>query len=206
MCGLRACLMYTNSKYGPKLPTSGTRSYRLSASSGIACILLCVTSVYIHTPNTTTAMNMTHEISDSGRINSASNPVWMDGLRIALGLFLFVKGIMFLQHNTDVFYIFSQQQDIIGAQKASVFTSVVHIIGGLMIAFGFLTRLSILCQIPLVLGAVLIVNPARGLHIENTELWIAVVILALLIFFMIVGPGRYSVDNKVLRPKHPTSN
>ena len=31
-----------------------------------------------------------------GATNSASNPVWMDGLRIVLGLFLFVKGALFL--------------------------------------------------------------------------------------------------------------
>lgn len=149
---------------------------------------------------------MTQEVHSSRRINSASNPVWMDGLRIALGLFLFIKGILFLEHTSDVFYLFSQHQDIIGIKKASMFTSSVHIIGGLMIAFGFLTRLSILCQIPVVLGAVLIVNPTRGLHIENTELWLSVVVLALLIFFMIVGPGRYSVDNKILRPKQPAGH
>lgn len=148
-------------------------------------------------------MNLTHEVQPARRINSASNPIWMDGLRIALGLFLFIKGILFLEHNSDLFYLFSQQQDFISIRKASMFTSAVHIIGGLMIAFGFLTRLSLLCQIPVLLGAVLVVNPQRGVHLGNEELWLSVVVLGLLVFFMIVGPGRFSVDNKILRPKQP---
>ncbi|AKD05118.1 DoxX family protein [Pontibacter korlensis] len=148
-------------------------------------------------------MNLTHELSHSAPKTSASNPIWMDGLRIALGVFLFIKGILFLEHTSDVFYIFSQSQELIDIKKASVLTSGVHIVGGMMIAIGMLTRLSLLCQIPVVLGAVLIVNPQRGMHLGNTELWLSVAVLALLVFFMIVGPGRYSVDNKVLRQQKP---
>jgi uncharacterized membrane protein YphA (DoxX/SURF4 family) len=148
-------------------------------------------------------MQLTHEMHHAAPKNSSSNPVWMDSLRIFLGIFLFVKGILFLEHTSDVFYIFSQNQNIISSSKASLLTSTVHIIGGIMIAFGSLTRLALLCQIPVVLGALLIVNPQRGVHLGNNELWLSVVVLALLVFFMIVGPGRYSVDNKILRQKQP---
>jgi len=144
-------------------------------------------------------MDLSHEISQPAHRNSASNPVWMDGLRILLGAFLFVKGVMFLEYPSDVFHVFSQHQDYISLQKAPIVTSAVHIVGGLMIAMGFLTRLALLCQIPVVLGAVLLVNRHQGLQLENTELWLSVIVLGLLLFFMIVGPGRYSVDNKVLR-------
>ncbi|MDO6388641.1 DoxX family protein [Pontibacter sp. BT731] len=146
-------------------------------------------------------MALTHEFRHSPRINSANNPVWMDGLRILLGLFLFVKGLLFLEHTTDVFYIFSSSQDVISTGKAHFLTSLVHIVGGLMIAFGMLTRLALLCQIPILIGALLIVNPQRGISLENTELIMSLVVMALILFFMIKGPGRYSVDNKVLRPK-----
>ncbi|WP_161887849.1 DoxX family protein [Pontibacter russatus] len=148
-------------------------------------------------------MNVAHNVSTPARINSASNPVWMDGLRILLGLFLFTKGILFLENTSDVFYVFSASQDIISAERATLLTSVVHIVGGLMIAFGCLTRLALLCQFPILIGAVLLVNPQRGVHMENTELWLSVVVTGLLLFFMIVGPGRYSIDNKVLRQKQP---
>jgi len=147
-------------------------------------------------------MNVAHGLNHSERINSANNPIWMDGLRILLGLFLFFKGIMFLEHNSDVFYIFSSSQDILSMQKANMLTSIVHIVGGLMIAFGCLTRLSLLCQFPILIGAVLIVNPQRGVNAGNSELWLSILVTGLLLFFMIVGPGRYSVDNKILREKH----
>ncbi|ARS34609.1 DoxX family protein [Pontibacter actiniarum] len=146
-------------------------------------------------------MNVAHEIHRPDRVNSANNPLWMDGLRVVLGLFLFVKGIMFLEHTSDVFYIFSSSQEILSAGRASLLTSIVHIVGGLMIAFGALTRLAVLCQFPILIGAMLIVNPQRGVNLGNGELLLSALVTALLLFFMIVGPGRYSVDNKVFRPK-----
>jgi putative oxidoreductase len=146
-------------------------------------------------------MALAHDLHHARRINSANNPVWMDGLRIALGLFLFIKGLFFLEHNTEVFQIFGASQDVLSAGKAHMLTSMVHIVGGLMIAFGMLTRLALLCQFPVLIGALLIVNPQRGVNLGNTELVLSLIITGLLLFFMIKGPGRYSIDNKVLRPK-----
>lgn len=148
-------------------------------------------------------MNVAHNMQQTERINSANNPIWMDALRILLGLFLFLKGIMFLEHTSDVFQIFSSSQDILSMERATILTSTVHIVGGLMIAFGCLTRLALICQFPILIGAVLIVNPQRGVHVGNTELWLSIIVTGLLLFFMIVGPGRYSVDNKILRQKQP---
>lgn len=150
-------------------------------------------------------MATTQDLYHTQRINSANNPLWMDGLRILLGVFLFLKGLLFLEHTTDVFYIFSSGQDFLSAGKAHMLTSVVHIVGGLMIAFGFLTRLALLCQFPILIGALLIVNPQRGVNLHNYELALSVIVLGLLLFFMIVGPGRYSLDNKMLRPKKTES-
>jgi putative oxidoreductase len=148
-------------------------------------------------------MNQATEFSQSRHLNSASNPVWMDGLRVLLGLFLLVKGLLFLEHTSDVFNIFSSSQSLVSMQKATLLTSLTHIIGGLMIALGCLTRFAILCQLPILLIATLIVNTQRGVHLENTELWLSVLVTGLLVFFMIVGPGRYSIDHQVFRQKKP---
>lgn len=146
-------------------------------------------------------MTTAQEIAHTHNINSASNPLWMDALRVLLGLFLFLKGIFFLQYSTEVFYIFSSGQEFLSAGKAHMLTSFVHIVGGLMIASGFLTRLALLCQFPILIGALLLVNLERGITLYNTELLLSATVTGLLLFFMIVGPGRYSVDNKVLRQK-----
>ncbi|QNF32595.1 DoxX family protein [Adhaeribacter swui] len=150
-------------------------------------------------------MNVAPKPNHLERLNSASNPRWMDALRFLLGLFLFVKGILFLEHNSDVFYLFSSSQRLVSMEKALLFTSMFHIVGGLMIAIGCLTRFAILCQFPIVITAMLVVNPQRGVRLENTELWLSILITGLLVFFMIVGPGRYSVDNKIFRPQLPAS-
>jgi len=76
-------------------------------------------------------------------------------------------------------------------------TSTVPIMGGLMIAFGCLTRFALLCQFPVLLGAMLIVNPKQGVNLENNELWLSILVTGLLLFFMIKGPDRYSIYNKI---------
>jgi uncharacterized membrane protein YphA (DoxX/SURF4 family) len=43
------------------------------------------------------------------------------------------------------------------------------------------------------------VNSQNGFQLANTELWSSALVLGLCLLFLIVGPGRYSVDNKVLR-------
>ena len=145
-------------------------------------------------------MELSHKLPLAGhRRNSSSNPAWMDVLRMLLGLFLFVKGVAFLDRTSDVFYLLSQQQSLAELKRASLFFSIFHIVGGLMIAAGALTRFALLCQIPILLGAVLIVNPQNGLGLENRELWVSMVVLGLLLFFMVVGPGRFSVDNRIFR-------
>jgi putative oxidoreductase len=131
--------------------------------------------------------------------NSASNPVWMDALRIVLGLFLFVKGFSFLNNTSDVFNLLSEQHSLGALRKAPLLFSVFHIVGGLMIAVGALTRLALLCQIPILLGAALVVNPQQGTDMQNRELWVSMLVLSLLLFFMVKGPGRYSVDHKIFR-------
>lgn len=146
-------------------------------------------------------MAMLNSIRNTRRVNSANNPVWMDALRIVLGLFLFLKGILFLQHNTDVFHFINSGAEVYTAGKAHLLISLVHIAGGLMITFGFLTRLALLCQFPIIIGTLLVVSPKRGSSVSVEELILSLLIVGLLLFFMIVGPGRYSVDNKVLRQK-----
>lgn len=146
-------------------------------------------------------MEVSHRIPliDRKPRTSANNPVWMDVLRILLGLFLFIKGVTFLDKSTDVYYLLTQQQTLGHLSKSSFFFSIFQMIGGLMIAFGALTRFAFLCQIPIMLGAIFIVNLRNGLSLDNMELWISIVVLVLCLVFMIAGPGRFSVDNKIFR-------
>ena len=58
-----------------------------------------------------------------------------------------------------------------------------HLVGGLLIAIGLITRISAAFNIPILFGAVLFVNLPRGFE-AGTELALSVLILFLLVFFL----------------------
>ncbi|OYX97029.1 MAG: DoxX family protein, partial [Sphingobacteriia bacterium 35-40-5] len=69
-----------------------------------------------------------------------------------------------------------------------------HLVGGVLITLGLVTRFAAVIQIPILLGAVFFVNLTKGFSPLNSELWLSVLVLMLLILFWIVGSGPYSVD------------
>jgi uncharacterized membrane protein YphA (DoxX/SURF4 family) len=71
-----------------------------------------------------------------------------------------------------------------------------HILGGLLIAIGVLTRFACLIQIPILLGAVILIlfNSSDAVLRPYSEGIISVVVLLLLIYFLIVGNGPLHFD------------
>jgi uncharacterized membrane protein YphA (DoxX/SURF4 family) len=69
-----------------------------------------------------------------------------------------------------------------------------NLLGGAMILFGLLTRAACIVLIPIMLGAIFIVNLPAGVSQTNAELWLSVIILFLLILFAIEGSGKLSFD------------
>ena len=67
-----------------------------------------------------------------------------------------------------------------------------HLVGGVLIAIGLITRISAAFNIPILAGAVLFINLPQGLE-AGTELSLSVLILFLLIFFLIYGSGHFAV-------------
>ena len=66
-----------------------------------------------------------------------------------------------------------------------------HMIGGIMIAFGLLTRWAIIAQLPILLGAI-VVNFMGEMHSQS--LLLALLIFAACIFFWFYGGGKHSAD------------
>jgi uncharacterized membrane protein YphA (DoxX/SURF4 family) len=129
------------------------------------------------------------------------HPKWIDLLRILLGLILIWKGIYFVRHTQEVvamiqsisfeFYAMSIAHYVIGA----------HIVGGILIAFGMLTRAAVLFQIPALIGALIVSAYGTGTSNLSTEPELAVLVLILLLFFLVEGSGTLSVDEYI--KKHP---
>ncbi|MBF8964506.1 DoxX family protein [Pontibacter sp. FD36] len=146
-------------------------------------------------------MNLTQDMHRIEHWADAHHPVWVDFVRMALGIFLFVKGVMFIQDTAALQSIMRNSQFQWVSFGMAHYVAFAHLVGGLLIAMGLITRIAILFQIPILLGAVFFINPQRGFYSENTELWSSLIVLILLIVFLVLGSGRLSVDNLIRRPE-----
>ncbi|PKV49609.1 DoxX-like protein [Aquimarina sp. MAR_2010_214] len=115
----------------------------------------------------------------------------LDLLRIALGVFLFIKGINFISNSQILVDLIKPVQNLAGAMIIIHYVAPAHLIGGVLISFGLLTRWSVTAQLPLLIGAVLI-NFIGEMNVAN--LIIASIILLLCVFFLFYGSGKHSVD------------
>ncbi|MCE7068375.1 DoxX family protein [Dyadobacter sp. CY326] len=136
-------------------------------------------------------MNMMDKIEHWG---DTHHPAWLDMVRIALGVFLFAKGISFISDTTHLSRLVTGLDFHLYTVTAVHYVAFAHIFGGLLIAMGLLTRIMAIIQIPILLTAVFFVNISQGFSYLNSELWLSMIILILVIAFAIVGSGRYSMD------------
>lgn len=138
-------------------------------------------------------MNLIHRIEKWG---DSHHPRFLDIIRIALGVFLLLKGLGFMDNTANLKSMIENQPDISvseGVLMALVYyVTFVHLVGGTLIALGILTRFSALMQIPVVFGAVFFINVLQSPF--NTDLISSVVALILLVVFAVLGPGRLSLE------------
>lgn len=70
-----------------------------------------------------------------------------------------------------------------------------------MLTVGLLTRVACIMQIPVLLGAVFLVNTSGGIFGGQSEFLLSIVVLLLLICFLIVGSGPWSLDSMLTTEK-----
>ena len=80
----------------------------------------------------------------------------LDLLRIALGVFLFLKGTKFIVNSQYLIDLIEPFQSWMGSMMMIHYVAPAHMVGGILIAFGLLTRWSAAAQIPILIGAVAI--------------------------------------------------
>lgn len=139
-------------------------------------------------------MNLLHRIEHWG---DTHHPAWTDALRIMLGIILVLKGISFI---SDTAYL---NQLVGGVHFGLVpvmlvhYVAFAHLMGGFLIALGCLTRLMCILQLPILVAAVFFVNIRQGFSALNSELWLSLIVLILLLLFTVIGSGRFSMDEYV---------
>ncbi len=115
----------------------------------------------------------------------------LDLLRIALGIFFFLKGVQFISQTHMLTELIAPFKGYGGVMLLLHYIAPAHLVGGLLIAFGLLTRWALIAQVPILLGAILI-NFVGPLSWGN--LFLEVVVLAITAFFIYFGSGKHSLD------------
>ncbi|TJZ51784.1 DoxX family protein [Sphingobacterium olei] len=142
-------------------------------------------------------MNLLYKIEHWG---DTHHPRWLDYLRIVLGILIFFKGISFISDTDAVARLIALTNFQLSIWGAVHYVAFAHLVGGIFIAFGLVTRLAVLIQIPILIGAVFFVNITNGFSFLNSEFWLSLIVLLLLILFLIVGSGKYSLDHAMRKP------
>ncbi len=135
-------------------------------------------------------MNLLQRIESWG---DRHHPKWIDFVRIGLGMFLFYLGVIFVQ-NRDALTALIDESPALTVMSFWLAHYIVfaHLAGGLLITLGLLTRVAVIANIPVLLGAVLFVHSPTGLFSVYTQFGLSIIVLFLLIFFLIEGSGPVS--------------
>ncbi|GGZ33794.1 hypothetical protein GCM10007049_28880 [Echinicola pacifica] len=125
------------------------------------------------------------------------HPRWIDFIRIALGLFIFYKGILFISNTGALMELMSNNDLQFFNLALAHYVAFAHLVGGIMIATGLLTRFAIIFQIPILLGAVFFININSGFlsASNNLEFELSLSVLILLCVFLFYGSGKFSMDH-----------
>ncbi|PKP24817.1 MAG: DoxX family membrane protein [Bacteroidetes bacterium HGW-Bacteroidetes-2] len=115
----------------------------------------------------------------------------IDLLRIALGVFLFIKGVHFAADSQLLVNLIKPFQNFGGAMLTIHYVAPAHFLGGILIVFGLLTRWAIVAQIPILIIAILLNFVGE---MQTSNLFFATITFLICLFFLFYGSGKHSVD------------
>ena len=125
--------------------------------------------------------------------------IFVDLVRIYLGIGLFVRGVLFLDQPALLSDAMSDTGSFGGTGAALMHVvALVHLGGGVMLALGLATRIAAMMQIPILLVAVFGVHAQQGLMDPGQSLEFSALVLFLLVIIFIRGSGPLSLDKVIL--------
>ncbi len=124
----------------------------------------------------------------------AHHPMWLDILRVFLGVFLFFKGLSFIGDTVHLQTLIQGLHFNAWTVIAVHYVAFAHLVGGLFIAIGCKTRIASMFQLPILLVAVFFTNLRNGFSFLNSELWLSILALVLVVVFLVTGSGKLSFD------------
>lgn len=134
------------------------------------------------------------------------NDVALDVIRVFLGIALFIRGLLFVSDSSSIMELVAVGEMDYMLPSLMMYAAILaHLVGGLMMAVGLLTRIAALVQIPVLMGAVIIALLQGGLIEPNQSLELSALVLVLLFIFLVFGSGRYSVNYLIFNPERAES-
>lgn len=118
----------------------------------------------------------------------------LDALRVYLGTGLFFRGLVLLLTDTGLQQLAGSTS--VGLSGLTVYVITAHLVGGALLAVGLYTRLAAFVQLPILVGAVVVVHWQDGLLSANQSLEFSALVLFLLVLVCTFGSGRWSLDAK----------
>ncbi|MDR3713572.1 MAG: DoxX family membrane protein [Puia sp.] len=135
-------------------------------------------------------MNIVQRVEHWG---DTHHPKWLDIIRVGLGVFLCYKGVEFLNNMGEMLNLMTRKSSFgsFSLVMISNYIAFAHLLGGVLLVLGMLTRFACLIQIPILLGAVFLINSGEVFR-PFSELSLSILVLLLLILFLVVGNGYWS--------------
>ncbi|MEY3903314.1 MAG: hypothetical protein RL189_2620 [Pseudomonadota bacterium] len=129
-------------------------------------------------------------ISNIQKVGSVSS----DTLRVTFGFIMLAVAVSFISDSNQLEQLLSGQRLPFVSFLLSHLIIAAHLAGGVMLLFGFLTRIAAAMQLPILLGAFGFYMFGNVSAEEYTILQLSPVMLLAAFNIYVTGPGRWSVD------------
>ncbi len=124
----------------------------------------------------------------------------LDAVRVYLGAGLFFRGLVLLTTDTGLQEFAGGAAPSLPVSGLATYVMAAHVVGGALLVVGLYTRLAAIVQLPVLIGAVILVHWQNGLLSANQSLEFSALVLFLLVLVVLFGGGKWSLDAR--RTKH----
>lgn len=122
------------------------------------------------------------------------HPLWLDLFRALLGIVLVWQALHFIVNKSSIIQIVEQYGFGFYTMTAAHAIIGIHLVGGLLILAGLLTRFAAAIQIPVLICNIIFIIIPNGFMSLRSEAELTIVVFALSILFLFEGSGHFSID------------
>lgn len=112
-------------------------------------------------------------------------------IRMFLGTALFIRGVI-LVSNPDKIFVLDMEAKM---HMFYSYVTIMHLLGGFLMAVGLFTRVGAILQLPILFSAVFLIHGVSGLMVGGQSLELAALVLFLLLVYTVFGSGVFAVNN-----------